>query len=134
LSVGRGVFCQLGGVFLSVGAPGEVEAVKAAVRPGQRMLGLVRGLDGEAADAAATPQAGEALQRHTARPRREVHERRETTRVRCVSLFLDNKNRRYIGKSQSKRPPERTQRTPHRASSKPSSTRQNAWIVACSGP
>eukprot|EP01047_Picozoa_sp_COSAG01_P091179 COSAG01_NODE_22838_length_839_cov_1.044595_2_plen_79_part_01 len=26
------------------------------------------------------------------------------TRVRCVSIFLD-KNRRYIGKSQSKRPP-----------------------------
>jgi hypothetical protein len=35
-----------------------------------------------------------------------------TTRVRCVSIFLD-KNRRYIGKSQSKRPPKRTQRTPH---------------------
>jgi hypothetical protein len=34
------------------------------------------------------------------------------TRVRCVSVFLD-KNRRYIGKSQSKRPPTRTQRTPH---------------------
>jgi hypothetical protein len=36
------------------------------------------------------------------------------TRVRCVSILLD-KNRRYIGKSQSKRPPKRTQRTPHRA-------------------
>jgi hypothetical protein len=34
------------------------------------------------------------------------------TRVRCVSILLD-KNRRYIGKSQSKRPPKRTQRTPH---------------------
>jgi hypothetical protein len=34
------------------------------------------------------------------------------TRVRCVSIFLD-KNRRDIGKSQSKRPPKRTQRTPH---------------------
>jgi hypothetical protein len=33
-------------------------------------------------------------------------------RVRCVSIFLD-KNRRYIGKSQPKRPPKRTQRTPH---------------------
>jgi hypothetical protein len=35
-----------------------------------------------------------------------------STRVRSVSMFLD-KNRRYIGKSQSKRPPKRTQRTPH---------------------
>eukprot|EP01047_Picozoa_sp_COSAG01_P010244 COSAG01_NODE_431_length_17124_cov_26.577386_7_plen_233_part_00 len=35
-------------------------------------------------------------------------------RGRCVSIFLD-KNRRYIGKSQSKRPPKRTQRPPHRA-------------------
>eukprot|EP01047_Picozoa_sp_COSAG01_P082855 COSAG01_NODE_17095_length_1179_cov_1.221296_2_plen_169_part_00 len=34
-------------------------------------------------------------------------------RVRCVLIFLD-KNRRCIGKSQSKRPPKRTQRTPHR--------------------
>jgi hypothetical protein len=34
------------------------------------------------------------------------------TRVRCVSVFLDQ-NRRYIGKSQSERPPNRTQRTPH---------------------
>eukprot|EP01049_Picozoa_sp_SAG25_P012258 SAG25_NODE_1630_length_2648_cov_6.231463_1_plen_192_part_00 len=33
-------------------------------------------------------------------------------RGRCVSIFLD-KNRRYIGKSQSERPPERTQRPPH---------------------
>jgi hypothetical protein len=39
--------------------------------------------------------------------------RRVSTRVRCVSIFLD-KNRRYIGKYQSKRPPKRTQRTPHR--------------------
>jgi hypothetical protein len=35
------------------------------------------------------------------------------TRVRCASIFLD-KHRRYIGKSQSERPPKRTQRTPHR--------------------
>jgi hypothetical protein len=35
-----------------------------------------------------------------------------STRGHCVSIFLD-KNRRYIGKSQSKRPPKRTQRTPH---------------------
>jgi hypothetical protein len=35
------------------------------------------------------------------------------TRVRCVSRFLD-KNRRYIGTSQSKWPPKRTQRTLHR--------------------
>jgi hypothetical protein len=33
-------------------------------------------------------------------------------RGRCVSVFID-KNRRYIGKSQSKRPPKRTQRQPH---------------------
>jgi hypothetical protein len=32
---------------------------------------------------------------------------------RCVPIFLD-KNRRYIGKSQSKRPPKTTQRPPHR--------------------
>jgi hypothetical protein len=38
-----------------------------------------------------------------------------TTHVRCVSIFLD-KNRRYIGTSQSKRPPKRTQRTPHLSS------------------
>jgi hypothetical protein len=31
---------------------------------------------------------------------------------RCVSIFRD-KNRRHIGKSQSKRPPKRTQRPPH---------------------
>jgi hypothetical protein len=31
---------------------------------------------------------------------------------RCVSILLD-KNRRYIGKSQSQRPPKRTQRPPH---------------------
>ena len=37
----------------------------------------------------------------------------QLTRVRCVSIFLDQ-NRRYIGKSQSKRPPKRTKRTPHR--------------------
>jgi hypothetical protein len=35
-------------------------------------------------------------------------------RVRCVSMLLLDKNRRYIGKSQSKRPPTRTQRPPHR--------------------
>eukprot|EP01047_Picozoa_sp_COSAG01_P055046 COSAG01_NODE_6086_length_3861_cov_91.695906_4_plen_223_part_00 len=38
--------------------------------------------------------------------------RRLPTRVRCVSTFLD-KNRRHIGKYQSKRKPKRTQRTPH---------------------
>jgi hypothetical protein len=37
-----------------------------------------------------------------------------STHVRCVSTFLD-KNRRYIGKSQPKRPPKRTPRTPHRS-------------------
>jgi hypothetical protein len=37
---------------------------------------------------------------------------RRAIRVRCVSIFRD-KNRRYIGKSQPKRPPKRTQRTPH---------------------
>jgi hypothetical protein len=36
-------------------------------------------------------------------------------RGRCVSIFLD-KSRRHIAKSQSKRPPKRTQRPPHRAS------------------
>jgi hypothetical protein len=35
-----------------------------------------------------------------------------TTRVRCASIFLD-KHGRYIGTSQSQRPPKRTQRTPH---------------------
>jgi hypothetical protein len=40
------------------------------------------------------------------------------TRVRCVSICLD-KNRRDIGKSQSKRPSERTQRTPCAPSSSP---------------
>jgi hypothetical protein len=39
---------------------------------------------------------------------------RASTRVRCVSVNRD-KNRRYIGQSQSKRPPKRTQRTPHRS-------------------
>jgi hypothetical protein len=34
-------------------------------------------------------------------------------RGHCVSILRD-KNRRYIGKSQSKRPPKRTQRPPHR--------------------
>eukprot|EP01047_Picozoa_sp_COSAG01_P001944 COSAG01_NODE_48_length_31904_cov_21.696997_28_plen_197_part_00 len=34
---------------------------------------------------------------------------RSPGRARCVSILLD-KNRRHIGKSQSKRPPERTQR------------------------
>jgi hypothetical protein len=34
-------------------------------------------------------------------------------RGRCVSIFLD-KDRRYIGKYQSKLPPKRTQRPPHR--------------------
>eukprot|EP01047_Picozoa_sp_COSAG01_P033404 COSAG01_NODE_2456_length_7666_cov_451.127660_4_plen_197_part_00 len=48
--------------------------------------------------------------RHRSRP---SHQRlAPPTRVRCVSTFLD-KNRRYIGKSQPQRPPERTQRTPH---------------------
>jgi hypothetical protein len=37
--------------------------------------------------------------------RGETVAHREATRVRCVSTFLD-KNRRYIGKSQPKRPPE----------------------------
>jgi hypothetical protein len=37
------------------------------------------------------------------------------TRVRCVSIFLDQ-TRRSIGKPQSKRLPERTQRPPHHAS------------------
>jgi hypothetical protein len=32
--------------------------------------------------------------------------------VRCISTVLD-KNRRYMGTSQSKRPPKRTPRTPH---------------------
>jgi hypothetical protein len=40
-------------------------------------------------------------------------EARRSGRGGCVSIFLD-KNRRYIGKSQSKRPLKRTQRTPHR--------------------
>jgi hypothetical protein len=39
---------------------------------------------------------------------------------RCVSIFLD-KNRHHIGKSQSKRPPKRTQRPPHPASAPPPS-------------
>jgi hypothetical protein len=51
-------------------------------------------------------------QRHRRLPQRS-HAVLVPTRGRCVSIFLD-KNRRYIGKSQSKRPPERTQRTPHR--------------------
>jgi hypothetical protein len=40
------------------------------------------------------------------------------TRARCVSIFLD-KNRRHIGKSQPKRPPQRTQRTPHQRLQEP---------------
>eukprot|EP01047_Picozoa_sp_COSAG01_P011534 COSAG01_NODE_506_length_16125_cov_5.130912_9_plen_174_part_00 len=36
------------------------------------------------------------------------------TRVRCASVFLD-KNRRYIGESQSQQPAKMTQRTPHPA-------------------
>jgi hypothetical protein len=32
---------------------------------------------------------------------------------RCVSIFLDKKNIRYIGESQSNRPPKRTQRPAH---------------------
>jgi hypothetical protein len=38
--------------------------------------------------------------------------RSHPTRVRGVSIFL-GENRRYIGKSQPKRPPTRTPRTPH---------------------
>jgi hypothetical protein len=49
--------------------------------------------------------------RRSPRCAREAAPRPPATRVRCVSMFLD-KNRRYIGKSQSKRPPKRTQRTP----------------------
>jgi hypothetical protein len=49
---------------------------------------------------------------HRQHRQQQHHHRALTTRVRCVSIFLD-KNRRYIGKSQSKWPPKRTQRTPH---------------------
>jgi hypothetical protein len=38
----------------------------------------------------------------------------DPSRGHCVSIFLD-KDRRHIGKSQSERPPTRTQRPPHRA-------------------
>jgi hypothetical protein len=49
----------------------------------------------------------------------------QLTRVRCVSIFLDE-NRRYRGKSQSKRPPKRTQRPPHQP--RPATgTRQPLW-------
>jgi hypothetical protein len=65
-----------------------------------------------------------ALRRRVQQPRHEA----PPTRVRCVSIFLD-KNRRYIGKSQSKRPPQRTQRTPH-----PSSDTCAQWASVQSGP
>jgi hypothetical protein len=48
-------------------------------------------------------------------------------RGRCVSIFLD-KNRHYIGKSQPKRPPTRTQRPPHREAAPP--VREAAAVVA----
>eukprot|EP01047_Picozoa_sp_COSAG01_P052495 COSAG01_NODE_5526_length_4205_cov_3.424744_4_plen_256_part_00 len=49
-------------------------------------------------------------------------------RVRRVSIFL-GRSRRYIGKSQSKRPPKRTQRTPHQ----PCSTARHSgfWCHDC---
>jgi hypothetical protein len=49
----------------------------------------------------------------------------EAARVRCVSIFRD-KNRHYIGKSQSKWPPKGTQRTPHPGAAKPSSRSSRA--------
>jgi hypothetical protein len=49
-------------------------------------------------------------------------------RGRCVSIFLD-KNRRYIGKPQSKWPPERTPRPPHPAAS--SSLEPSAAAAGC---
>eukprot|EP01047_Picozoa_sp_COSAG01_P041538 COSAG01_NODE_3570_length_5924_cov_4.911588_4_plen_247_part_00 len=52
-----------------------------------------------------------------------------TTRVRCVSIFLD-KNRRYIGKSQSKQPLKRTQRTPHQPSPSDPPIAQVPWPTA----
>eukprot|EP01047_Picozoa_sp_COSAG01_P048716 COSAG01_NODE_4768_length_4754_cov_24.235661_4_plen_141_part_00 len=47
----------------------------------------------------------------------------QATRVRCISIFLD-KNRRYMGNSQPKQPPKRTQRTPYQ---KPIAHPHSAW-------
>jgi hypothetical protein len=70
------------------------------------------------------------------RPAAGVHS--TATRDRCVSIILD-KNRRYIGKSQSKRPPKRTQRTPHppgspAASSRPVRGGTPAAAAPCASP
>ena len=46
-------------------------------------------------------------------------------RGRCVSIFLD-RNRRYVGKSQPKRPPKRTQRPPHLRARSRSASRSSA--------
>jgi hypothetical protein len=56
--------------------------------------------------------------------------RRAWPRVRGISIFRE-KNRRYIGKSQSKRPPNGTQRTPHQfTASLPSARRRRAVPVS----
>jgi hypothetical protein len=56
-----------------------------------------------------------------------VQRARETScrlgRGRCVSIFL-GKNRRHIGKSQSRRPPKRTQRPPHPGAGAAAATKQ----------
>jgi hypothetical protein len=67
----------------------------------------------------ADPVGEHASQRRTHGTRESHHGEHQPQRagagVRCVSIFLD-KNRRYIGKCQPKRTPQRTQRTPHLAS------------------
>eukprot|EP01047_Picozoa_sp_COSAG01_P031357 COSAG01_NODE_2223_length_8136_cov_10.727917_10_plen_189_part_00 len=50
-----------------------------------------------------------------------------TTRVRCVSIFLD-KNRRYIGKSQSQRPPKRSFSSWQRPASEEDTRPSARWV------
>jgi hypothetical protein len=66
-----------------------------------------------------------ATDRHAAQHGDEAPRISQPTRVRGVSTFLD-KNRRCIGKSQSTRPPKRTQRTPHRQASASSGPRTSS--------
>jgi hypothetical protein len=87
-------------------------AVAAAAAAGGSAGGLGLGLLKQRTKGAKFPSGLWALWALWSSKMAKTTSRKQPTRVRCVSIFLD-KNRRYIGKSQSERPPERTQRTPH---------------------
>jgi hypothetical protein len=109
-----GRFCHLGGACLSVGLGGATFAYRAPAQPPRVAVRV----GGREVAVEPSPEQGREHRGDLAQPA-VCGVQLAASYPRPLRLNISDKNRRYTGKSQSHRPPKRTQRTPHRSASPP---------------